>query len=132
MIIAIIETVQNIAQDVPESPQESPKYKTHKAIANSTDTPVMILDATSKKSYKECVEYISNNQDFSSSHISLVETAINNGYDVILSCFYNGTETYIHLEDWIETLEVNYNLDDYTYEEILITGFQNWYTGFEI
>lgn len=118
--------------NAPVAPERSPKYQAHKHIADSTDTPVMILDATSSKSYQDCKAYIQNGKDFSSSHISLVETATNDGYDVVLSCQYNGEPGFIHLEDWIEFLELQYNLDDYSYEEILRTGFDGWYTGFEV
>lgn len=120
--------------NAPVAPERSPKYQAHKHIADSVDTPVMILDATSSKSYQDCKAYIQNGKDFSSSHISLVETATNDGYDVFLSCQpYNGEPGFIHLEDWIEFLELqHYNLDDYSYEEILRTGFDGWYTGFEV
>lgn len=121
----------------PVAPERSPKYQAHKHIADSTDTPVMILDATSSKSYQDCKAYIQNGKDLSSSHISLVETAANDGYDVFLSCQYNGEPGFIHLihlEDWIEFLELqlHYDLDNYSYEEILRTGFDDWYTGFEV
>ena len=119
--------------NAPVAPERSPKYQAHKHIADSTDTPVMILDATSSKSYQDCKAYIQNGKDLSSSHISLVETATNDGYDVVLSCQYDGEPGFIHLEDWIEFLELHhYNLDDYSYEEILRTGFDDWYTGFEV
>ena len=118
--------------NAPVAPERSPKYQAHKHIADSTDTPVMILDATSSKSYQDCKAYIQNGKDLSSSHISLVETALNDGYDVVLSCQYDGEPGFIHLEDWIEFLELQYNLDYYSYEEILRTGFDGWYTGFEV
>ena len=123
--------------NAPVAPERSPKYQAHKHIADSTDTPVMILDATSSKSYQDCKAYIQNGKDLSSSHISLVETAANDGYDVFLSCQYNGGFGFIHLirlEDWIESLELQYDLDldNYSYEEILRTGFDDWYTGFEV
>ena len=118
--------------NAPVAPEHSPKYQAHKHIADSTDTPVMILDATSSKSYQDCKAYIQNGKDLSSSHISLVETALNDGYDVVLSCQYDGEPGFIHLEDWIEFLELQYNLDYYSYEEILRTGFDGWYTGFEV
>ena len=119
--------------NAPVAPERSPKYQAHKHIADSTDTPVMILDATSSKSYQDCKAYIQNGKDLSSSHISLVETATNDGYDVVLSCQYDGEPGFIHLEVWIEFLELHhYNLDDYSYEEILRTGFDDWYTGFEV
>ena len=120
--------------NAPVAPERSPKYQAHKHIADSTDTPVMILDATSSKSYQDCKAYIQNGKDLSSSHISLVETAANDGYDVFLSCQYNGEPGFIHLEDWIEFLELQlqYDLDNYSYEEILRTGFDDWYTGFEV
>lgn len=119
--------------NAPVAPERSPKYQAHKHIADSTDTPVMILDATSSKSYQDCKAYIQNGKDFSSSHISLVETALNDGYDVVLSCQYDGEPGFIHLEDWIDFLELqHYNLDYYSYEEILRTGFDGWYTGFEV
>lgn len=118
--------------NAPVAPERSPKYHAHKHIADSTDTPVMILDAISSKSYQDCKAYIQNGKDLSSSHISLVETATNDGYDVVLSCQYDGEPGFIHLEDWIEFLELQYNLDDYSYEEILRTGFDGWYTGFEV
>lgn len=119
--------------NAPVAPERSPKYQAHKHIADSTDTPVMILDATSSKSYQDCKAYIQNGKDLSSSHISLVETATNDGYDVVLSCQYDGEPGFIHLEDWIDFLELHhYNLDYYSYEEILRTGFDGWYTGFEV
>ena len=120
--------------NAPVAPERSPKYQAHKHIADSTDAPVMILDATSSKSYQDCKAYIQNGKDFSSSHISLVETATTDGYDVFLSCQYNGEPGFIHLEDWIEFLELQYGryLDDYSYEEILRTGFDDWHTGFEV
>ena len=118
--------------NAPVAPERSPKYQAHKHIADSTDSPVMILDATSSKSYQDCKAYIQNGKDISSSHISLVETALNDGYDVVLSCQYDGEPGFIHLEDWIEFLELQYNLDYYSYEEILRTGFDGWYTGFEV
>ena len=90
--------------NAPVAPERSPKYQAHKHIADSTDTPVMILDATSSKSYQDCKAYIQNGKDLSSSHISLVETATNDGYDVVLSCQYDGESGFIHLEDWIEFL----------------------------
>lgn len=129
IVLAIVEKVDTSAQD---APGRNKKLETHKTIAACTETPVMILDVDSKKSYKECKEYILNGQDFSSSHISLIESATSAGYDVVLMCQYQGKEYYIHLEDWIETLELNYNLTNYTYEEILRTGFTNWVTGFEM
>lgn len=120
--------------NAPVAPERSPKYQAHKHIADSTDTPVMILDATSSKSYQDCKAYIQNGKDLSSSHISLVETALNDGYAVVLSCQYDGEPRFIHLEDWIEFLELqhHYNLDYYSYEEILRTGFDDWCTGFEV
>lgn len=116
----------------PDAPERVSKYQEHKHIAESMNNPVMILDASSAKSYKECKTFIENCQDFSSSHISLIEMATSAGYDVFLSTCYKGEQGYIHLEDWIEYLELQYDLEDYSYEEILRTGFQTWYTGFEV